>query len=156
MNYVPSWKKKLVQFQKYYSYNVELWEIPGFCFQIYDCVIKWVYRDLECRVTDLPSLMAHVRLPLTSEKHLAKVSEEPLICSSPKCELNKWYMKRSLNILTRIVIRHVGLEYLDEAVSFHISESIDFASMQLVRTKPRYHLIKVSYRRFTSHLYCLL
>eukprot|EP00102_Acyrthosiphon_pisum_P014165 XP_008184066.1 PREDICTED: ring canal kelch homolog [Acyrthosiphon pisum] len=67
-------------------------------FHVFECVISWIKHDLASRKYNLPQLIEHVRLPLTSENYInTKVDTEPLLNNCPKCK-----------------------EYINEALQFHI------------------------------------
>ncbi|XP_029342509.1 kelch-like protein 3 isoform X2 [Acyrthosiphon pisum] len=53
--------------------------------EVFECVIKWVKHDLDCRNDFLPKLMEHVRLPLLKPDILLNISKEPLLSNSSKC-----------------------------------------------------------------------
>jgi kelch-like protein 2/3 len=56
--------------------------------KVFECVILWVYHDLEKRQNDLALLMEHVRLPLLSQEYLVqRVGDEPLLKANLRCEL---------------------------------------------------------------------
>ncbi|CAI6373326.1 unnamed protein product [Macrosiphum euphorbiae] len=83
--------------------------------KVFECVIKWVKHDLDCRKDCLPKLMEHVRLPLLKPDTLFNISEEPLLKNSPKCK-----------------------DFVYDALQFNLQKSVQhFAIPKTIRCKPR-------------------
>ncbi|KAL0117387.1 hypothetical protein PUN28_010310 [Cardiocondyla obscurior] len=83
--------------------------------KVFECVISWVYHDLEKRQNDLALLMEHVRLPLLSQEYLVqRVEEEPLLKANLQCK-----------------------DFLIEALKYHLLKGEQKSLFKTPRTKPR-------------------
>ncbi|KAL0274518.1 UNVERIFIED_CONTAM: hypothetical protein PYX00_002618 [Menopon gallinae] len=83
--------------------------------KVFECVIAWVYHDLEKRKEYLAELMEHVRLPLLSQEYLVqRVEEEPLLKPNIQCK-----------------------DYLIEALKYHLLKGDQKSMFKTPRTKPR-------------------